>query len=55
MEPDKGDLSPEGAEALHLHQTQGRAAREAREAAIRAAIKTAKEWGEILPGTLRAS
>jgi hypothetical protein len=55
LESDRGDLSPEGAEALRLHQAQGRADREQREAALRDAIKAARERGEILPTYLRAS
>jgi hypothetical protein len=52
---DKGDLSPEGAEALRLHQAKGRADREAREAARKAAIQAAVARGEILPPQRRAS
>jgi hypothetical protein len=55
LEPDHGDLSPEGAEALRLHQAQGRVEREKREAALRQAVKVAEERGEILPPYLRAS
>jgi hypothetical protein len=55
MEVDRGDLSPEGAEALRLHQAQGQADRAKREAAMRQAIKAARERGEILPAYLRAS
>jgi hypothetical protein len=55
LEEDRGEMSPEGAEALRLHQARGRAERERREAALRAAIKAAREQGEILPSTLRAS
>jgi hypothetical protein len=55
LEVDKGDLSPEGAAALRLHQAQGRADREAREAATTEAIRRARERGEILPSYLRAS
>jgi hypothetical protein len=55
LEVDRGEMTPEGAEALRLHQAQGRAEREKREAALRQAIKAAKERGEILPTYLRAS
>jgi hypothetical protein len=55
LEVDKGDLSPEGAEALRLHQAQGRADRATREAALKAAIHAARQRGEILPPYLRAS
>jgi hypothetical protein len=55
MEVDRGDLSPEGAEALRLHQAESAATRQARETAMRQAVKLAKERGEVLPSFLRAS
>jgi hypothetical protein len=55
LEVDKGEMTPEGAEALKVHQAQGRADRTQREAAMHAAIKAARERGEILPAYLRAS
>jgi hypothetical protein len=55
MESDRGDLSPEGAEALRLHPAQGRADQAKREAALTAAIRSARQRGEILPRYLRAS
>jgi hypothetical protein len=55
LEEDRGEMSPEGAEALRLHQVRGRAERERREAALQQAIKAARERGEILPTYLRAS